>query len=157
MQFEPLTAPLVAAIECWFDDANTIRYLGGRDWVHRALDLMRDTPGVDFKGNTVLARHVWIAFDEANQPVGLIDVEPYSDGTAGFAFVVAPPRRGQGIGKRILLALSQQEELKGVHTLIGAVEPENIASRFCLINANFTVAHVPDGEGMLVVEKKLLR
>lgn len=112
MKFEPLTAKLVAAVEHWFDDSETVRYLGGREWLHRELDLMRDSAGVEFRGKIILARYVWIVFDEANEPVGLLDVEPYDDGTAGIAVAVAPPVRGQGIGQRMLPALAEREELK---------------------------------------------
>ena len=30
-------------------------YLGGRDWLHRELDLMQDAAGVEFQGNIVVA------------------------------------------------------------------------------------------------------
>jgi GNAT superfamily N-acetyltransferase len=109
MRFVALTPALVAFIEPWFDDPDTIRYLGGNHWLHRELDLMRDAPGVEFPGNTVVTRFVWVAFDGADRPVGLLDVEPYADGTAGAVFVVAPHLRGEGVGQRILLALAQQE------------------------------------------------
>ena len=155
MRFEGLTPTLVAAVEPWFDDPDTIRYLGGRHWLHRELDLMRDAPGVEFRGNVVLSRHVWIIFDEADQPVGLVDVEPYVDGTAGMVFVVAPHLRGQGVGQRILLALAGQEELKDVRTVMGGVEPDNTACRICLTKAGFSVSRAPDEEGMLRVEKRL--
>jgi ribosomal protein S18 acetylase RimI-like enzyme len=116
---------------------------------------MQDAAGVEFQGNIVLARHVWIVFDEANQPVGLVDVEPYDDGTAGMAFGVAPHVRGRDVGQRILLALAEQEELKDVQTVVGGVEPENTAARIWLVKAGFTVAQVPDEEEMLNAEKKL--
>ena len=155
MRFEPLTSKLVAIVEPWFDDPETIRYLGRRDWVQRALLLVRQAPGAEFKGNIVLSRHAWVVFDQTNQPVGLIDIEPYNNGTAGMAFVVAPQVRGHGIGRRMLLDLGGQPELKAVHTIIGGVEPENISCRICLTKAGYMVAAEADEEGMLRVEKKL--
>lgn len=155
MRFEPLTPELVQSIEPWFDDAETMRYLGGRSWVRREMELVRASPGVEFRGNIVLARHVWVVFDQVGQAVGLVDVEPYDDGTAGMAFVVAPPARGRGVGREMLLALEQQPELQDVRSIIGGVEPENAACRACLARAGYTVAEVPDKEEMLDVQKKL--
>lgn len=66
MKFEPLTAALAEAIETWFDDAATIRYLGRRRWVHRPLDLVQDSPGAKFRGRMVLSRHMWVVLDEAD-------------------------------------------------------------------------------------------
>lgn len=155
MRFEPLTSSLIAAVETWFDEPETIRYLGGRNWVLSKLNCIREAPGATFRDTTVLARHVWVVFDEADQPVGLVDVELYDDGAAGAAFVVAPHARGRGVGQRMLLALTEQLELKDVHTVIGGVEPENTPCRICLTKAGFTIAQEPDDEGMLAVEKKL--
>lgn len=45
--------------------------------------------------------------------------------------------------------------LEDVHTIIGGVEPENKTCRICLTKAGFTIAQLPDEEGMLRVEKKL--
>lgn len=72
---------------------------------------MQEAPSVEFKERMILDRYVWVVFDEADHPVGLIDIEPYNDGTAGVAFVVAPHVRGQGIGQRMLLTLAERQEL----------------------------------------------
>jgi len=153
MRFELPTEKLVVAVEPWFDDAETIRYLGGPEWVRASLALMRKTPGLELKGSLVLARHVWVIFNEEDRPVALVDAELYEDGATALAMVVAPSIRSRGVGQRILIALTEREELKNVQTIIGGVEPENAACRACLKKAGFTISEEPDEEGMLVVEK----
>ena len=155
LRFELLTEKLVAVIEPWFDDAETIRYLGGREWVRESLALMRKTPGVEFRGHRVLARYVWVVFNEENQPVALVDAELYDDDTTALALIVAPSVRGRGIGSRVLIAFAEREELKNVQSIIGGVKPENVACLDCLRKVGFTISEQPDEEGMLVVEKKL--
>lgn len=155
MIFKTLTPQLCTLIETWFDDAETIRFLGKRDWLWEELNLIQTATGQDFKGNNVLARHIWLVFGDDNIPVALVDVEPYNDGTAGMAFVVAPDLRGKGIGQKILLSLTERPELKNVDVLIAGVEPENISCLTCMSNAGFIISETPDEEGMLNVEKRL--
>jgi RimJ/RimL family protein N-acetyltransferase len=155
LTFTPLTETLAQRLAPWFDDPVTQRFLGGRDWLFRELELIHSTPGTEFRGRLVLARHVWVVQDQQGEPCALVDVGPYDDGTAGLAFVVAPHRRGQGLGAQVLLALEGREALRGVHTIIGGVEPDNLASRRCLAQAGYAVAGEPDDEGMLLVEKRI--
>jgi hypothetical protein len=68
----------------WFDDDKTRIALGDRDWVRQALQLMETQPGTSEGNLTVNDRVVWVAF-ESGAAVGLIDVETYSDGSAGLA------------------------------------------------------------------------
>lgn len=150
--FEVLTPQHFAALESWFDDAATQRYLGGRDWLYREVTLMQTTPGVEFRGRLVQARYVWVVF-EGQTPVALVDVEPYDDGTAGFAFVVAPVARGRGVGQTVLNLLDERAELRSTRALIGGVEPDNIAAHRCLAHAGFAIATEPDEEDMLDVER----
>jgi RimJ/RimL family protein N-acetyltransferase len=146
-QFTRFTAELLPEVEPWFDDSETIRFLGDRDWVRRALRLVDETPGTQYRGRTVLGRDVWIVFRQV--PVGFLDVERYDDGRAGCALVVAPAMRCQGIGRAILEAVWELPELADVEELIGGVEPENVASRRCLEAAGFRLSSEPDDEGML--------
>ena len=159
MNFVSLTPDWIPVLEPWFDDADTRRYLGGREWLRRLPELIQRCPGVEVNGITSVARHVWIAVDatdtSANLPIGLVDVEPYSDGTAGFAFIVAPAMRGRGVGRHLLRALAERPELAQTHTLTGTVEPENAASLGCLAKAGFVIAAEVDEEGMLRVTKPL--
>lgn len=52
LEFVLLTPNLARAVESWFDDPDTARSLGGRDWVHEALRLMRVRPGFSMDGTT---------------------------------------------------------------------------------------------------------
>jgi RimJ/RimL family protein N-acetyltransferase len=147
LQFIQFTARLLPEVEPWFDDPETIRFLGDRNWVRRALRLVEETPGTEYRGRMVLGRDVWIIFKRV--PVGFIDVERYDDGRAGCALVVAPAMRCQGIGRAILEAVWECPELADVEELIGGVEPDNVASRRCLEAAGFRLSSEPDEEGML--------
>lgn len=145
--FAPLTTDLLPGIEPWFDDAETIRFLGDRAWIRRELRLVDETPGTEYRGRRVVGRDAWVVFDE--RPVGFIGVERYDDGRAGCTVVVDPDRRSQGIGRAILDAVWDRPELADVEELIGGVEPENVASRRCVAAAGFRLAPEPDEEGML--------
>lgn len=152
-RFEPITPDVIPEIEPWFEDSETQRYLGDKTWLHRTLTLLREAPGVQFRGRRVLARHVWVV-REAGHAVALVDVEPYDDGTAGVALVVAPWRRGQGVGRRILRMLDRQAELSAVACYIGAIEAGNAAAKGCVVGAGFEVAEEEDEEGMLRISRR---
>src|SRR5688572_11716035 len=82
----PLTVDQVEAIEPWFDDAETIRYLGDRGWVHDALRLNELMVSGKWPEPDVVARHLWVAFDDED-PVGLLGVEAYDNKTASLSVV----------------------------------------------------------------------
>jgi RimJ/RimL family protein N-acetyltransferase len=155
LKFTPLTEDLAKVIAPWFDDPDSIRYLGRRDWLYRELLLIQTAPSSEFRGRKVLARHVWVIHDSEGQPCCLVDVEPYDDGTAGMVILVAPHRRNQGLGQQVLRALPALKELRNVHKIVGAVEPDNVQARRCYEQAGYTVADLPDEEGMLRIEKVL--
>jgi RimJ/RimL family protein N-acetyltransferase len=155
MKFVPLTRLLADQIAYWFDDPDTVRYLGDRAWLDRELDLVQTAPGAEFRGRRILARHVWVAFTPEGEPCALIDVEPYEDGTAGIALVVAPQARGRGLGQQVLRALATRPELNGVRKIIGAFEPDNLAARYCYERAGFRVAATLDEEGFFQMEKEI--
>ncbi len=151
--FELLTPDCCDEIEGWFDDAETQRYLGGRDWLRREPELMQVCVGMEFRGCIVLARYVWVVREEGT-PVALVDVEPYDDGTAGMALVVAPKARRRGVGRRVLSLLEERPELHAVYTIIGGVDPENIAMQRCLTQAGYTISATVDDEGMLALTRR---
>ena len=153
LDFVPITSDSVKEIEQWFDDPDTERFLGGREWARRIPALLQDSPGVEFRGRKVLARHAWVVHT-TDGPVGVVDVEQYDDGTAGIALAVAPAVRRKGIGRRILLDLETLDELTEVKTFIGAVEPGNEAARHCMRGAGFEVAEQEDEEGMLRISRR---
>lgn len=152
LNFIPLTPDSIREVEEWFDDPDTRRFLGGREWVRRIPKLLQDSPGVEFRGRRVLARHAWIVH-AAGGPVGIVDVERYDDRTAGIALAVTPAMRGKGIGRGILSSLETMHELAEVKAFIGAIEPVNEAARHCMRSARFEVAEQKDEEGMLRISR----
>jgi len=89
-------------------------------------------------------------------PVALADVETYADGTASFAFVVAPGRRGQGVCRRVALALLAHLGEHAVHEVFAGVEPGNLASNRCLAAAGFEPRSLdPDSEGFVYYTRKV--
>jgi len=152
--FVPVTPDAVGEVEAWFDDPDTRRFLGGREWVRRIPALLRDSPGAEFRGRRVLARDAWIV-RTAEGPVGIVDVERYDDATAGIALAVCPAMRSRGIGRRILSGLQGLDELAAVEAFIGAIEPENEAARRCMLGAGFEVAEQADEEGMLRISRNM--
>jgi GNAT superfamily N-acetyltransferase len=150
-EFVCLDEVVARSIEHWFDDPDTARHLGGRDWIHQCVKLAREAPGTTTaEGTTVLARHCWV-ITERNDPAAFVDVEVYTDNRATVAIVVDPSMRGKGIARRVLLELWDRPELRGVSILFGGVDPGNAASLRCLLAAGFTVAAIPDHERMLEV------
>jgi RimJ/RimL family protein N-acetyltransferase len=77
----------------------------------------------------------------------------YDDETAAFAIVVNPTLRGRGLATKVLSAINTFPELQGVQRFIGSVEPDNNAARRCLAKAGYTIAPIPDEEGMLPIER----
>jgi len=148
------TAAALPAIEPWFDDAETCRWLGDRRWPSMILRLALRPP-VAHRGRRVLDRRAWIV-EEDDVPAGLVDVEVYEDQTAGLAFVIAPTRRGRGLGRRSLHAIAEQLAGGGVREVFGGAEADNVASIRCMEAAGFTRrSHEPDAEGFLYFARRL--
>lgn len=152
LEFILLTPDLARAIEPWFDDPDTARSLGGRDWVRQALHLMKVMPGFSMDGTTVLARECYVV-EEDGQLVALLDVEIYDDLDASLAIVVAPEARRRGVGRRVLEAMWKLPELKEVKSVFGSIDADNEASRRLFKAAGFKIASKPDHDNMLRVEK----
>jgi RimJ/RimL family protein N-acetyltransferase len=145
----PFTPDLLGAVAPWFDDAETFRWLGGRDWPENLLRLIADPPR-EHRGSSVRDRAGWIATLD-REPVALIDTEVYEDGTAAVALVVAPAQRCRGVGAATLAAIARLlARDRGVDALVGGVERHNDASHRCVKAAGFVaVAEVPDEEGFI--------
>jgi len=140
-------------VEPWFDDEDTRRELGDREWIRRAVSLVATRPGSVEGDQLVTNRIVWVAFD-SGVPVGLMDVETYEDSTASFALVVAPHRRKEGIGRRIIAAAVQHRRLAAISSWVVGVEPTNESSIRCLEGAGFRLTSLaPDNQGMLTYER----
>ena len=153
-RFEILTPELVQKLEPWFDDPETIRYLGARDWLQQELTLMHQEFDFEFHGNTVLSRYDWVIFD-TDQAIALVVVEPYRNQTASLAFVVAPEARGLGFGQRVLVSVCNEPALENIKTLFANVEPENMACCKCLTKAGFETSNVLDEDGFLEFTKSI--
>ncbi|HEV8229464.1 MAG TPA: GNAT family N-acetyltransferase [Candidatus Limnocylindria bacterium] len=136
------TANDIATVERWFDDDETRRRLGGREWPRQLLELVRTPP------SGTLERIAWLALDDEEQ-VGLVDVEIYPDRTASLALVVDPERCCRGHGRAILELVCRA--LSGrVRELRGGIETGNEASRRCALAADFApVASEPDADGFI--------
>jgi ribosomal protein S18 acetylase RimI-like enzyme len=83
-------------------------------------------------------RWAFVVMDD-DEAVGLVDVECDSDdpSIAAVGMVVAPARRGLGIGRRLLSAVSARPELAAVEQLVGEVEEGNVAAVKCVVAAGF--------------------
>jgi RimJ/RimL family protein N-acetyltransferase len=149
IELRPFTPDLLGAVAPWFDDAETFRWLGGRDWPENLLRLIADPPR-EHRGSAVRERASWIA-TVAGEPVALIDTEIYVDGTAAVALVVAPAQRRRGVGAAALAAIGRLlARSHGVDALIGGVEQHNEASHRCVNAAGFVaVTDRPDDEGFI--------
>lgn len=76
MRLRHLTEADLSSAAGWFDDPEVRRWLGGRDWITRALRLVRWRPGTEFRGVPVLRSYAWIGVVD-DQPVGYIGGDVY--------------------------------------------------------------------------------
>ncbi len=164
VRLEPLTDP--SAVEHWFDDPEVRRRLGGRSWLHRALELGDENPGERFRGRAVLRSYSWLGFDGAT-PVAFVGGEVYDrwvryhgEGrpltdedprlAMGLAYAVDPTRWGRGHARAALDAVVAHPEVADVAIFFCGIEPDNHASRRCCAAAGFWLVDAePDFEDML--------
>lgn len=127
LRFVPLAADYAALIEHWFDDADTVRFLGGLDWLASTLRFERpdDTKPID--GRQPEEHHAWLALS-GDHPVALVDVLGYGDGSASMKMTVAPSRRKLGLGKAVLHAVWRLPEMADVTEVFGYVDPRHHAA-----------------------------
>ncbi|TMB62644.1 MAG: GNAT family N-acetyltransferase [Chloroflexi bacterium] len=145
----PFTATALATVRPWFDDAETSRWLGGRDWPENLLRLVAARPS-EHRGSVVRERLGLIA-SFGRRDVALIDAEVYTDDSAAIALVVAPRWRRRGVGAATLVAVGAYlARTHGVLRLVGGVEQRNTASARCALTAGFVPSgDVPDQEGFV--------
>jgi RimJ/RimL family protein N-acetyltransferase len=154
IQLVPLAADTLTVAEPWFHDEQTQRWLGGPGWPALVLRLASDPPAA-YRGRRVTGRFAWLAYAEG-QPVGLVDVERYADGTAGLALVVDPARRRQGLGKRIIQAVLAHPELGETELIRAGIEPDNQASVRCFTAVGFAAeTDEPDEEGVVYFRRRV--
>jgi RimJ/RimL family protein N-acetyltransferase len=146
--FTPFTPEALATVAPWFDDAETARWLGGREWPENLLRLLADPPH-EHRGSMARERIAFVASADG-EPIALTDTEIYTDGSAALALVVAPPHRRRGLGAATLLALGRQLAIRGVRSLVGGVKQNNVPSLRCVERAGFVaVSGEPDEEGFI--------
>ncbi len=124
IELRPFTPDLLSAVAPWFEDAESVRWLGGRDWPENLLRLVADPPQ-EHRGSAVRARAGWIA-TLSGECVALIDTEIYEDGTAAISLVVAPAHRrhGHGVGAAALAAIGELlARTRGVDALASRAAP----------------------------------
>ena len=127
----------LAIVEPWFDDPETQRWLGDREWPRRLLRLARQ-PG-----------RFALLYALADQPVGLLDIELHDGGQAAVAVLVSPEHRGQGVATSILRSLFDLPQTRGVEEVVAEVEVRNSAGERCVRAAGFILLDAPTDEGFL--------
>lgn len=153
----PYTVDLLPAVQPWFDDPETVRWLGGPDWPAREFRVPDTGIGEMHRGRRVLRTHSWVARDAAGRVVAQVGGDVYDrwlrpgDGPSfGMAYVVDPRRRRQGFGTATLLAVVRAPEVADVVLFAAGIEPANVASARCAAAAGFTPdSGVPDDEGIV--------
>jgi ribosomal protein S18 acetylase RimI-like enzyme len=153
LELRPFCRTDLDTVESWFADRDTAQHLGDREWPSEALRLASVVVGQTWAGVTTICRQAFLAVDDREGAVGLIDIEVYDDGTASYAFVVAPRLRRRGWGQAILRHTEALSILADVDALIGHVATDNSASIECLRKCGYTVAAEPGDQGMLAVTK----
>ncbi len=148
LNYRLLTEVDSAVIEPWFDDLDTKKYLGNKDWLHRLFKLLDEMPGKEFKGKIISGRYALLVF-LGQTPVALIDIETYSDATAALALVVAPDYRSKGIAKRIHGDIWELSEMKDINKIIGGLDPDNIASLKSLKETGAIISKKLNEQGQL--------
>jgi len=154
------------AVEPWFDDPETRRWLGDRDWIRRAVRLIAAPAGATFEGRIVTGRRMWVALagagEPGDEPVGFVDAETYdrapdwlgghaasARSSAGLAWVVAPARRRAAIGSAMLRAALHHPEVAHVGVAFAGIEPANEASVALARRIGMTPRTEPDDEGVV--------
>jgi RimJ/RimL family protein N-acetyltransferase len=159
-----MTRDDLPTVRPWFDDPDTVRFLGGPDWPARMLDLAVITVGQEFRGAVQTSAAHYVAMDD-DQPVGYVDCGTFDrwavhDGTAvtevadvvtGYVALCADPAaRRQGAGRAMLDALVREPALADVQRFAAGVDPDNLPCMRCLRAAGFRLYSTePDYEGML--------
>jgi len=145
VELEPFTRSDRDAVDPWFDDDDTRRFIGGTGWVEHSL-MHPPSPPSEREGRQISTRLMWVAREDG-VPVGIVDVVTYDDATADLALIVAPDRRRAGVCKRILEAVVGHPALDGVEMVRLGVEPDNIGAARCAQAAGFT-AEPHDEQGL---------
>ena len=163
----PFEPEHLLAVQPWFDDPETRRRLGGREWPTRELVLRSTRWTEEFRGRVVLRSCTFVAVDDDGVLVAQVGgdvydrwtlwdprteqvLSEYPRTTMGAAYVVDPARTGQGFGRATLAAFVAAPETADVEQFVLGIEPDNAASLGAAAAAGFTpLTTEPDAEDML--------
>lgn len=133
MRIEPLKTEHFATISPWFEDAETQRRLGGFYPLQEQLQSLISDPD----------KHAWLLWQE-EMPVGLIELEKEKS-IAHVLILVAPDKRGQGLGHKLVTVLPPLARKMGTQTLRACVATSGVASRRCFLAAGYAEQGEEDG------------
>jgi RimJ/RimL family protein N-acetyltransferase len=153
----PFTEAGLRLVQPWFEHPEVRHRLGGPEWPARELRLMREKPGGDFRGRTVLRVHSWLAVDQVGAVVAKVGGDVYDrwtryDGEGpegplisstvpgpamGLAYVVEPARWGRGLGTATLRAVVASPHVADVRVFVAGIDADNVPSRRCAEAAGF--------------------
>jgi RimJ/RimL family protein N-acetyltransferase len=108
------------------------------------FDYIQRTPGA----------HAWLIVADDGRAVGLVQLDEEAGGQGAIMLYVAPEARGRGHGRNILGALLARPDLAAwrLRTIVGEIDPTNVASLRCALAAGFELASPrPDADGLLNV------
>jgi len=126
----------------WFDDADTVRYLGGQQWLESALRFERPAPP---EPGEATAAYAWLVVAADQQPVAVVAVAVSGARSAFLELAVAPTRRLRGVGKRVLTRLWTLPELANVDAIYGTIEADHPGAVRLAQSAGFTRTASVDG------------
>jgi RimJ/RimL family protein N-acetyltransferase len=137
LTFHPLDTAGYHFYSTWFRDPELARRIEPptQEWLHYVTTM----PGV----------YAWLIY-HAMTPVGQVQLDTTPEHRGTIAFAVNPALRQRGYGTAILRALLTRPEAARLHQIDAAVEPDNTASRRCLVMAGFVLlSDCPDDDGFL--------
>jgi GNAT superfamily N-acetyltransferase len=133
MNLKPLAPEHFTRILPWFDNTETRRRLGGFYPVRPQLESMLSAPN----------KHGWLMWKE-DTPVGLIELEK-EDGLAYVLILVAPEKRGEGIGHLLVAALPQLARHIGSKSIRACIAADGLISQRCFLAAGYILTEEEDG------------
>ncbi len=103
-----------------------------------------------FHAHNNTTRPLWMVSDESKNHIGWVSFQdfygrPAYNGTAEISIYLAPSSRGKGYGKKILAYAIARSPSLGIHTLLGFIFEQNLASLQLFDRLGFTEwAHLED-------------
>ena len=136
LALRPFAAADLPLVEPWFDDPQTQRWLGGRDW-----------PAMVLRAEAVLPfARTYLVCDGAI-PVVLATFEIDAEGDAAIAIVTTPTARRRGYGAAALRLLFVHAEAAGARRFVAGIEVGNAVSEALVCNLGFLPRGGVDAEG----------